>query len=210
MTHSDLSLHSVTILLDELKNGSNEAAKDLWERYFQRLVRLAKVRLGNAPKRISDEEDIAINVFRSLCEGAENGRFDELGDRDELWKLLVVMTKHKTMNQLRHQTAQKRGGRNVSGHSIFDHKAGEEMPANFDMFFGDEPTPDFLVEVQEEQIRLLNQLHDHSQRQIARFRLQGYTVDETAKKMGISPRSVKRKLSLIRETWLLEFQSDIR
>ena len=207
MALSDSDYRSVTLWLNELKEGSDDAASQLWRRYFERLVLLAKQRLGKAPKRIADEEDIAINVFRSLCDGIENGRFDQLDDRDDLWKLLVVMTRHKAMNQMRHQTAKKRGGRDVKGHSIFERKAlVDSNVADFDVFFSDDPTPEFLVEVQEEQDRLLNLLADDSHRDIAKLRLQGFSVDETAKQIGISSRSVKRKLALIREAWIVEFQ----
>jgi DNA-directed RNA polymerase specialized sigma24 family protein len=109
MSSSEDHFRSVTLLIQKLKDGSDDAASQLWRRYFNKLVGLAKQRLGNAPRRIADEEDVAINVFHSLCDGAENGRFERLDDRDELWKLLVAMTRHKTMNQLRHQTSQRFG-----------------------------------------------------------------------------------------------------
>ena len=206
MPPSDSGSKSVTLLLDELKDGSEIAATELWQRYFKRLVALAGHQLGRAPKRISDEEDIALNVFHSLFQGIEQGRFDQLDDRDDLWRLLVVMTKHKSMNQIRHQTAQKRGGRQVRGHTIFD-VPGESNSAGFDNFFGDEPTPEFLVEIVEEQERLLDLLQDAGLREIAILRLEGYSVNETAEKIGISPRSVKRKLALIRQSWIVELQS---
>ena len=115
---SERNRNSVTGWIDELKLGSDDAASQLWKRYFEKLVGVARNRLANAPKRVADEEDVALNVFNSLCDGVEQGRFEQLNDRVDLWKLLVVMTRHKAMNQLRKQTAQKRGGRNVSGHSF--------------------------------------------------------------------------------------------
>ncbi|MEM6472144.1 MAG: ECF-type sigma factor [Planctomycetota bacterium] len=192
---------SVTLWLDELKAGSNNAASELWQRYFNRLVTLAKRQLGNAPKRIFDEEDVAIDVFHSLCQGAESGRFDKLDDRDELWKLLVVMTRHKSHNQIRHQTAAKRGGRDVRGDSVVD-------LVGFDQFFKEDPTPALMVQIREEQERLLGLLSEPSHREIALARLQGFSIDETAAKMGISGRSVKRKLALIREIWLEEMDDE--
>ncbi|MEL7500755.1 MAG: ECF-type sigma factor [Planctomycetota bacterium] len=194
--------NSVTDWISDLKHGSDDAADALWKRYFGRLVAVAKKRLANAPKRIADEEDVALNVFRSLCDGAEQGRFEQLHDRDDLWKLLVVMTRHKSMNQLRRQTALKRGGRNVSGHSIFE----AEDVHGFDIFLGEDPTPEFLAEVQEEQERLLNLLTGKAHREIAELRLQGFSIAETAAKLTLSPRSVKRKLALIREVWIVEIE----
>ncbi len=206
MNQPDPEFRSVTLWLKELEQGSGAAANELWRRYFERLVKLAGKNLRNVPRRISDEEDVAINVFHSLCDGVENGRFDQLDDRDDLWKLLVVMTRHKTYNQIRHQTAKKRGGKEVRGHSILGDGSEVGGAAGFDVFFGNGPTPEFLISVQEEQERLVGLLSDASHRQIVQLRLQGYSVDETAEKMDISPRSVKRKLAIIREAWTAEFE----
>ncbi|MEO1614417.1 MAG: sigma-70 family RNA polymerase sigma factor [Planctomycetota bacterium] len=192
---------SVTLWLEELKRGSDKAATELWRRYFRQLVSLARKQLGDSPKRIFDEEDIAIDVFHSLCRGAESGRFEQLGDRDDLWKLLIVMTRHKSNNQIRHQIAQKRGGRNVRGNSVVD-KGG------FDQFFEDDPTPELFLEIREQQDRLLEKLASESHREVAKLRLQGYSIEETAELLGISARSVKRKLALVRETWLSELTDE--
>ncbi len=191
----------ITLWLQELKEGSDAAASDLWAQYFEKLVAVAKRRLSNAPKRVSDEEDVALNVFRSLCEGVEQGRFNELNDREDLWKLLLAMTRHKSMNQVRDQRAQKRGSGQVAGNSIF----ASDMQG-FEAIWSEDPTPEFLVEVEEEQTRLLNLLQGKNHRAIAELRLQGFSVEETASQLGISPRSVKRKLALIRETWAAEFE----
>ena len=194
--------NSVTKWIADLKQGSEDAADLLWRRYFQKLVAVAKTKLAKAPKRVSDEEDLALNVFKSLCAGAESGRFEKLTDREELWKLLVVMTRNKSLNQMREQRAQKRGKGAVRGQSIFQ----DSKTDNLDIFLGDEPTPDFLVEVHEERERLLSLLVGKDHRAIAELRLDGHSIEETAAELGISPRSVKRKLALIRDTWVVELE----
>lgn len=194
--------NSVTLWLNELKHGSEEAATELWQRYFSKLIALANRKLGPAPRRVTDEEDLALDVFNSLCDGAERGRFERLNDRDDLWKLLVAMTRNKSANQLRSQSALKRGGQKVRGLSIFVDASGDGQ--GLDVFLGDDPTPEFLVQIQEEQERLMNLLRDENHRQIAQLRLHGYSVNEVAEKMGISSRSIKRKLALIREAWIVE------
>ena len=64
---------SVTEWIAGLKAGKGEAADRLWHRYFERLVRLARRKLGSAPRRMADEEDVAAIVFRNLWQGAESG-----------------------------------------------------------------------------------------------------------------------------------------
>ena len=79
--------HSVSWWIRGLKHGDEDAAARLWERYFERIVRLARARLKGAPRRVADEEDVALSAFRSLCAGAERSRFPEvesrLRDREE-------------------------------------------------------------------------------------------------------------------------------
>ena len=64
-----------------------------------------------------------------------------------------------------------------------------------------EPTPDEAFEVAEECERLLNQLKDPILRQLALWKLEGYTNEEIAKILGCVPRTVERKLRAIRDIW---------
>ncbi len=51
---------SVTCWLDELRAGEGEAARQLWERYFARLVQLARSELAARRRAaVEDEEDAA-------------------------------------------------------------------------------------------------------------------------------------------------------
>ena len=43
-------------------------------------------------RRDFDEEDVALSVFQSLCDGVKSGKFSRLDDRVNLWALLVVIT----------------------------------------------------------------------------------------------------------------------
>src|SRR5450631_1794747 len=101
---------SVTRWIDQLQVGDAVAVRQLWQRYFQRLVGLARKKLADAPRSMADEEDVALSVFDSLCRQAEQGRFPDLADRDGLWRLLVVMTVRKAGYLRRHETRLKRGG----------------------------------------------------------------------------------------------------
>jgi ECF sigma factor len=85
---------SVTRWIAELNGGDLGVANGLWERYFARMVDLARARL-RASRDLdagSDEEDAALSTFDSLCAGLARGRFPQLGDREDLCRLLVVIT----------------------------------------------------------------------------------------------------------------------
>ena len=58
---------SVTRWLGPLKAGDPAAVQQLWEHYFHQLVDLARAKLQNAPRRIADEEDIALSAFNSFA-----------------------------------------------------------------------------------------------------------------------------------------------
>jgi len=64
--------------------------RKLWERYFRRLVGLARKKLRAAPRRAADEEDVALSAFDSFCRGAKLDRFPQLHDRLDVWQLLVA------------------------------------------------------------------------------------------------------------------------
>src|SRR5262249_5902247 len=101
---------SVTRWFDPLQAGDPAAAQQLWERYFRRMVNLARKKLQGLPRRAADEEDVALSAFDSFCRGAEAGRFPQLLDRDSLWRLLVTLTVRKAAHLRRDESRLKRGG----------------------------------------------------------------------------------------------------
>ena len=196
---------SISRLFADLKAGRCEAADELWALYFDRLVQVAKHRLSTVPKRVADEEDVALSVFKSLCAGATRGRFAEHVRRDDLWRLLLHLTRQKTVDYIREQTRQKRGGGDVRGESVFLNAATDSSMGGIDQYVGDEPTPEFLAIMNEEHTRLLDSLPDDILRDIAVRRMQGDSNEDMAAALNLSVRSVERKLSLIRVRWQREF-----
>ena len=187
---------SISRWLDDLRAGDRDAVQPLWERYYARLVALARARLRAARHGATeDEEDAALSAFHSFCEGAERGRFPRLSDRDGLWKLLVVITARKAAAQGQRQARQKRGGRLVR------QSHGADSASPLDRIAGPGPTPEFAAMVAEECRRLLDKLGDDALRQVALDRMAGYTTDEIAARLGCARRTVARRLDLIRQTW---------
>jgi RNA polymerase sigma factor (sigma-70 family) len=198
---------SISQWLAHLKEGNADAAQRLWERYAMRLVELARRRLKDAPKRVADEEDVAASVFHSLCRGAAAGRFQNVQNRDDLWWLLLAITKQKVADHVRRESAQKRGGLRTHTESRLRGNADDSKGFALDRLISDEPTPEFILMLEEQHARLLGLLRDDRLRQIAIFRIEGFTVPEIAEDLQVSTRSIERKLALIRGVWSKELQS---
>jgi RNA polymerase sigma factor (sigma-70 family) len=196
------NIYSVTNWVKGLKDGEADAARKLWERYFDKLVDQAEARIRNCPQGSLEAEDIAVSVFESLWRGANEGRFKDLQNRDELWWLLLALTKRKVASHIRKETALKRGG-NSTQKSLTN--AGESG-YTFEQLVSDDPTPEHLAILQEEYQKLLSILRDDKLREIAVLRLEGYTSQEISKQLEISIPTVTRKLRLIRAAWARELE----
>lgn len=194
---------SVTLWLGDLKVGDLAAAQPLWERYFGKLVVLArgKLRRLNKTGAEEDEEDAALSAFNSFCEGAAQGKFPKLDDREDLWRLLVVITARKAIAQADRQRRLKRGGGKVATEA-------DRGPLGLDVLAGSDPTPEFAAMVAEEYQRLLDVLGDDDLRKVAVSRMEGYTNDEIAEQLGCARRTVARRLDLIRKIWLEGGEAD--
>jgi RNA polymerase sigma factor (sigma-70 family) len=198
----------VTRWLAGLAQGDQSAIERIWQRYYQRLVRLARKKLGDASRRAADEEDVALSAFHSFYRGATAGRFPRLDDRHDLWKLLVTITSRKAVAQLRHDHRQKRGGGRVRGESVFVHRGDSGGGAGIAEILGPEPTPEVAALVAEQCGQLLQRLRDETLRQIALYKLEGYTNEEIARLLDCAPRTVERKLARIRQCWAPEDESE--
>lgn len=188
---------SITALLERLKDGDHDAAGLLWQRYYPRLVGLARKKLQSTSRRVSDEEDAALSAFDSFCRRAEQGHFPDLKDRDGLWALLVVLTARKAADLVKHNTREKRGGGNVRGDSA-QGQAGDGGPAGLDALAGDEPTPEEAAVLAEELENLLGRLRKPALRQAAVWKLEGFSNAEIAQQQGCSIPTVERRLAIIR------------
>src|SRR5947209_13371850 len=149
---------SVSQWLSRLRAGDPSAAQQLWERYFHRLVGLARRKLAGRPRRAADEEDVALSAFHSFFRGAERGRFPSLLDRHNLWRLLVAITARKASHLVRDEGRAKRGGGRVFSTGAAAAAPGEE--ADIDQILDRAPTPEFAAQVAEECHRLLARLGD--------------------------------------------------
>ncbi len=195
-----LADRSVSLWIHQLCGGDEDAAQNLWQRYFQQLVKIARGKLKGRRLSLGDEEDIALSAFNSFCRSAEQGRFPKLSDRNDLWRLLVTITGCKTAHLLRDEGRKKRGGDKVK--QLYDEGAGAD--ADLSQLIAHAPSPEFSVQCAESLDRLLAMLGDETLAKVALAKLEGYDNREIAQQLNSALRSVERKLQLIRQIWQSE------
>jgi DNA-directed RNA polymerase specialized sigma24 family protein len=190
---------SVTRWISAIKQGDQAAASGLWDSYFRRLVGLARARLRDVPRAIADEEDVALSAFDSFCRRAQAGDFRSLHDRGDLWQILALITVRKAIDLRNYEGRASRGAGRVRSLTELSREGLETIG-------GDEPTPELAAQFTEEFQRLMGRLGDPSLRSVAIFKLEGYTNDEIAARLGCVTRTVERKLARIRGIWADELK----
>jgi RNA polymerase sigma factor (sigma-70 family) len=181
---------SITRLIRAVQDGSNSAVRPLLAAYFDRLVQLAGKRLQNLPGLGGYDEDLALRSFHSVYERlSDPARPLELAGRDDLWRLLATRTISRAIDLIRR------------------HHPGE-VPGEEDVaqLLAREPTPEEAAEVADECRHLLDSLPEPELRQIALWKVEGYTNEEIAARLDCVPRTVERKVSRIRLLWKHELQ----
>lgn len=180
-------------LLARWKGGDESAATELFDRYVNRLVGLARSQLSDRMKRRVEPEDVVQSAYRSFFRKAGNDRYT-LEKSGDLWKLMAAITVSKVRGQVEFHTAQKRGiyTEESLGPTDSDYRVNPVAVA-------DEPTPDDAALVVEELQNLMKSL-DPLQRQILELALQNNDVEEISQHVERSARTVRRTLQQIRES----------
>jgi len=188
-----LDNHDITDAVRKLAEGKSQedAARVVWEHSCVKLVAMARAMLKSAPRGARDEEDVALSALKSFCAGASAGRFPDLANRDNLWRVLHTITLRKANALKIHERSQKRDARRVAGLDV-------------DELEGSEPSPELAAMMIEERTSLIDQLRDDTLRQIAELHLDGFGTLEIAENLGVSDRTIQRKLKLIRRAWQRE------
>jgi RNA polymerase sigma factor (sigma-70 family) len=173
-----------------VQQGSSSAVGPLLAAYFDRLVRLAGKRIQHMPGLVGYDEDLALRSFHSVYERLRDpSRPLDLSGRDDLWRLLATRTISRAIDLIRRQRP-------------------VELPGDEDVtqLLTREPTPEEAAELADECRRLLDSLQEPELRQIALWKVEGYTHEEIAARLDCVPRTIERKVSRIRLLWKHELE----
>jgi DNA-directed RNA polymerase specialized sigma24 family protein len=192
---------AISMWVSQLKDGNPRAAERLWDTYFLRMVKVARCKLQGALGSMADEEDVALSAFKSFCRGARDGRFPHLPEREDPWPLLLALTTNKAIDLLRHERRAKRCGPGQQYVPAMDPEKGATVDLALSQLIGKEPDPQAALQSAEESQDILDRFSDTILRAIALWKMEGFTTEEIACKLGCTTRTVERKLQLIRRLW---------
>jgi len=213
-------LSDITDLMQQLRAGDEDAALLLWNRYADQIAEVARRTLRHSSSRVTDEEDIVIVAFKNLLAGLRSGRFPELDHRDQLWRLLMVITTRKAAAVLERDRRQKRGSGDVRGDSavmnrlrmpdleqarddsnVLKSRGDSDLLEGFDGLEARSTTPDIAALMADEAESLLQQLPDEVSRRLVCLKMEGHTHEEIALRLECNVRTVERRLKQVRDIW---------
>jgi RNA polymerase sigma-70 factor, ECF subfamily len=177
-------------LIERCRRGEQDAARTLFDAYVERLLPLARRRISQRLASRVDAEDIVQSVFRTFFARLKDDRF-EISTQDDLFRLLVRITVHKTLRQIAHHKAGKRDPGHETGQT---ESSSEELL----QLLSSEPTPEATVSFLDQLEHFMNQLPQED-RAILELRMEGYSTEEIARKLGSYDRKIRRVLERIRD-----------
>jgi RNA polymerase sigma-70 factor (ECF subfamily) len=177
------------ILVELWRAGDQDAAKKLFDSYVERLVALARRRISVRLAGRVDPEDVVQSVFRTFFHRVKEGQF-KIDEQDDLCKLLMRITVHKTLRKVAFHKAAKRNLNVEMGQ-------GAEPQEQLQQLLDREPTPEEAVTFLDQLEHFLSQLKP-LERQVVEMRLQGCSNEEIEKKLGIYDRKIRRYIEHVR------------
>ena len=176
-------------LLSRLRRNDQGAAAEIFQRFSERLVRVAARRMVGSLRRKVDPEDLVQSAFGSFFRAGPADAF-ELRDWESIWSLLVTIVLRKCDGRARHYLTEKR---NIKREAAMD-----DVPTSLIESLSREPTPEEAAALADLVENLLSSL-DEKPREVAELILQGFKADEIAPLVGLVERSVFRQQNIIRQ-----------
>jgi RNA polymerase sigma-70 factor (ECF subfamily) len=182
-------MESFPAVMDRLRAGDDEAAREVYDRFARRLIALARRRFDRRLAHRVDPEDVVQSAFKSFFVRHHEGAL-RLGDWDNLWGLLTLITLLKCADRVDYLRA---GRRDVRCEATV--AAGQDPP--WQLALDREPRPEEAAALAEAVEQLFRAVDD-ADRPILELSLQGYSAAEISLRVGRALRSVQRLREQIR------------
>jgi RNA polymerase sigma factor (sigma-70 family) len=187
-------------LLVRWTGGDQAAAREIFERYVDRLTRLARARLSAKLAARLDPDDVVMSAYRSFFVGARDGRFT-LKESGDLWRLLAEITMHKLYRAAAHHRARRRSVAKEA-------PQGTTADSRFNDLISRDPAPDQVAAVADELEATLAALPPLGRR-VLELRLRGEGVEEIAREIRRSTKTVRRWLEKAKRSLLARQEGNV-
>lgn len=181
-----------TELVSRWRDGDQQAANLLFQRYVERLSGIVTSQLSSRFTSRMDADDVLQSGCRSFFRRVQEGQF-RFDEDDDVWKLLVTITLNKLRNQIRRHSAAKRNAGQES------RPANNDLPDDFyvqKLSGTPEPVEAFAFS---ESIEVIAEKLSPQHALMLVQRLEGHSQQEIADSFGTSDRSIRRMLDDIKE-----------
>jgi RNA polymerase sigma-70 factor (ECF subfamily) len=176
---------SFTDLMSRLRAGDEAAAREVFQRFVGKLIRLARRQFDAVLRRKVDPEDVVQSAYKSFFLRHGEGKL-EVHDWGNLWGLLTVITLRKCLDRVEYHRAERR--------DVQREAAAQPYAAGAEPWWqavAHEPTPEEAAVLAETVEQLLRGLAE-DERPVVELSLQGYTTAEISARLGRPERSVRR------------------
>ncbi|HEV3117760.1 MAG TPA: sigma-70 family RNA polymerase sigma factor [Gemmataceae bacterium] len=175
-------------LMRRVSEGSEDAVKELLERYGPSILRVVRRRLSRRMRSKFDSADFTQSVWASFFAVPRGGL--DFKTAEAFVAYLVNMTRNKMVDALRRRQALKKY--NVNREHSLEGSAALEARG----IAGAQPTPSQILVARERFQQLAQGLPAH-QRIVLEFLRQGSTHQEIADALGINEKSIRRLVEKI-------------
>ncbi len=177
-----------TDLVKRWRDGDQAAAEELFHLYQQRLLDLVARHLGEKLRGRLSPDDMVQSILKSMFRVTRDQSL-EFCDDSGFWKWLVTVALNKTFHRIDKELAAKRD-------------PGRETSAYLDMVISHRgsirPSVEETVQVADLLECILQRLTE-DQQQVLQLKLEGHQQTEIALRLGVSEKTVQRRMQQIRE-----------
>jgi RNA polymerase sigma-70 factor (ECF subfamily) len=183
---------SFTDIMARLRGGDQAAAREIFQRFVDKLVRLARRQFDAVLRHKVDPEDVVQSAYKSFFLRYGEGKI-EIRDWGNLWGMLTVITLRKCFDRVEYHRAALRDVRKEA-----TAQPGSAASQPWWEAVARDPTPEEAAMLAETLEHLLHGL-EVDERPILQMSLQGYTSIEISQQTGVGERTVRRLRERIRK-----------
>jgi RNA polymerase sigma-70 factor, ECF subfamily len=169
--------------LDRLYNRDNAAAEELFGRFANQLIALARRHIHAGIRHKVDPSDVIQSAYKSFFLRYGVGKLEVI-NWNSLWGLLTIITVRKCAERAAYHGAERRDAAREVSAPVGDEPVAWQEP------LGREPTPYEAVILNETVDQLLVELDDDD-RPVLELSLQGYSTREISERLGRAERTVR-------------------